>query len=82
MVRVKLLVRIIPEDVYLKDAESPAPSSPANFSVTKEKRLLEVVRDPESVSIGILANRIRETFQRINHESVVASQSLFVSLIF
>lgn len=67
MVRVKLIVRIIPENVYVRDVESPTQSS-AKFPLVDEKKLLHVVQDPESISIGTLANEIKDVFQRINQE--------------
>lgn len=81
MVRVKLLVKIIPEDVYLRDVESHSQPR-AKFPLAEEKRLLQVVPEPESISIGVLANQIRETFQRINHESVTTGTCPVHFLIF
>ena len=67
MVRVKLIVRVIPENVYLQGVKSTA------SRLVTEKRLLQIVDEPEHVLIGSLANEIKDTFQRINHELVISS---------
>jgi hypothetical protein len=72
MVRIKLLVRIIPEDVYVRDVESPT-QLPATLLLENEMRLKQVVNDPENVTIGMLANEIKANFQRTIRELVVPS---------
>ena len=67
MVRVKLIVRVIPENVYLQGVKSTA------SRLVTEKRLLQIVDEPEHVLIGSLANEIKDTFQRISHELVISS---------
>jgi hypothetical protein len=64
MVRIKLIVRVIPEGVYINAVEPP-------IEFPEEKRLLKMVNEPENVSIGKLVNEIKEMFQRINQESVL-----------
>lgn len=56
MVRIRLYVKIIPEDVYLKDVESPTPT-PATKSLPQEKLALHLVAEPERMTIGTLANK-------------------------
>jgi hypothetical protein len=67
MVRLKVIARIIHDEVNVKDAESST-QSPANLSLSDEKKLIEMVDEPENISIGILANQIKARFQRINRE--------------
>lgn len=67
MVRVKLIVRVIPEDVYIRDLESRTQPSVTHL-LAEEKRLLQVVDDPERTSIGVVANEIKSTFQKINRD--------------
>lgn len=76
MVRVKLCVRIIPEDVYIRDIESSTPQ-PKHILLPQEKRLLQPVDDPQNVSIGLLANIIKSTFRNINHGSVLPHPYFF-----
>lgn len=73
MVRIKIIARVIPEDVYMKYVESHT-GLPATLRLTEEKRLVLMVNDPEKESIGVLANRIKGSFQNINHELVVSSE--------
>lgn len=77
MVRIKIIARVIPEDVYNKDLESPTQTSTAQTPVAQllegENRILVMVNDPKEESIGMLANEIKGSFQRINHESVTSS---------
>jgi hypothetical protein len=76
MVRIKLLVRIIPEGAYIRDVESPT-QSPASLQLENEKRLKIVVNDPEDVTIGMLANEIKANFQRTTRELDIPSAGHF-----
>jgi hypothetical protein len=66
MVRLKMYARIIPEEVYLDNLTSPTPM-PKGLPLPEEKKLLHPVDDPRAISVGILANEIKERFQRMNH---------------
>ncbi|ERF76583.1 hypothetical protein EPUS_05856 [Endocarpon pusillum Z07020] len=67
MVRIRVFARVIPEDVYLRDIGSSTPSRPI-LALENEKKLMEVIDNPEKVSIGCLVNQFRETSQRLYRE--------------
>lgn len=56
---------MIPEKVYLADIESTSPA-PFTARLPGEKRLLQVVRDPENVTLGAFANSVKQAYERIN----------------
>jgi hypothetical protein len=70
-VRVRLIVSIIAEDVYVGALESATPSatqSPANSLAMTGKKLLYLPQDPKIETIGFLANDIKLVFQRMYRE--------------
>lgn len=80
MVRIRVYARIIPEDVYVSDIESSTPLR-STLPLANEKKLMEVVREPEKVSVGCLVNEFKETFRRLHRESVLLPRKLPVSFV-
>ena len=81
MVRIRVFARVIPEDVYVRDIESSTPSR-STLPLENEKKLMEVIDDPEKVSVGCLVNQFKETFRRIHRESVVLPRRPMVPFIY
>ncbi len=81
MVRIRVFARIIPEDVYVKNIESATPSR-STLPLENEKKLMEVVEEPEKVSIGCLVTEYKRTFQRLYRESVILPRRPMVSLVY
>lgn len=59
MVKLVVIVRCVPEDVYLRSLESPVPVK----EHPEEKKFKLVVREPEQWYIGRLANEIKTRYQ-------------------
>lgn len=57
MIKLIIIARCIPEDVYLRTLEAPAPVFPG------EKKFSIVIRDPETWYIGMLANEIKNRYE-------------------
>lgn len=70
MVRIRVFAKVIAEDVYVRDVESSTPSRPT-LPLENEKILMEVIHDPEKVSIGRLVIQFEETSRRLHRKSVV-----------
>ena len=71
VVRVRLIVSVIAEDVYVRALESATPSAtqwPATFPAANGKKLLYLPQDPKSETIGFIANDIKLVFQRMYRE--------------
>lgn len=58
MVKLIVIARCIPEDVYLRSLESPL-----NLQLVGEKKFPVVVREPEDWPIGRLANEIKARYE-------------------
>lgn len=61
MVKLIVIARCIPEDVYLRSLESPVHIS----QLTGEKKFPVVVREPEEWPIGRLANEIKTRYESL-----------------
>lgn len=64
MVRIKLTVYVIAEDVYLRSLDAPAP--PTSLTPLRgEKKLVHMVSEPEQMTVGLLVNEIKQRYQNI-----------------
>ena len=59
MIKLIIIAMCIPEDVYLRSIDQPAPA------LTGEKKFFIVVRDPEQWYIGRLANEIKTRYESL-----------------
>lgn len=59
MIKLIVIARCIPEDVYLRSLEQPTPV------LAGEKKFSVVVRDPESWYIGRLAIEIKSRYENL-----------------
>lgn len=68
MVKLIVIARVIPEDIYLRSIEQDIP-----VSSVLEKKFRVPVRDPETWYIGRLANEIKNSYERLYKRSDHAS---------
>ena len=64
MVKLRVAVRVIPEDAYLSSVESRASKLPG------EKKFPVIIRDPDEWYIGSLANEVASRYQKLYKRSV------------
>lgn len=69
MVKLIIVARCVPEDVYLRSFESPSKAQ-----LIGEKKFLVVVREPEEWHIGRLAIEIKNRYESLYKRYVAIEQ--------
>ena len=72
MVKLRVAVRVVPEEAYLSSLETPVPRR----SLPGERRFPIIVRDPEEWYIGRLAIDIASQYRNLYKQCAVALEIL------